>query len=78
MVGVNRWFGHYWRWYMFIHSFFGLVFTGLTIWLALRATLHLKKRIEVNGHSIGGFFMLFFILALTASGYITLFVARNK
>ena len=78
MVGVNRWFGHYWRWYMFIHSTLGLVFTYMTIWLAVRATLYLKARIEFNAHSIGGYFLLFFILFLTASGYVTMYFARNK
>ena len=78
LVGVNRWFGHYWRWYMFIHSFLGLFFTYMTIWLAIRATAYLKERIEVNMHSIGGFFMLGFVLFLTASGYVTLYNARYK
>lgn len=63
---------------MFIHSALGLVFTYMTIWLAVRATLYLKARIEFNVHSIGGFFLLFFILILTASGYVTMYFARNK
>jgi hypothetical protein len=78
LVGVNRWCGHWWRWYMFIHSTIGLALTYLTIWLAIRATVFLKKRIEVNAHSIGGFFLLGFILFLSASGYVTLYMARMK
>jgi type IV secretory pathway TrbL component len=63
---------------MFIHSFLGVFFTYMTIWLAIRATAYLKERIEVNMHSIGGFFMLGFVIFLSASGYVTLYNARYK
>ena len=42
MIGSARWWIHYFRISYIIHTGFGLVITGFTLWLGMRALIYLK------------------------------------
>ena len=78
MIGSARWWVHFYKISYIIHAGFGLIITGFTIWLALRAIFYLKiYRIDANTHAVLGIAMLFAIAFLTVSGIVTQY-RRNK
>lgn len=70
MVGVNRWMGHWWKSYIYIHAVIGIILLFFTCYLGKRAWVRVRHDISNPSywaHSIPGIIMtlLTFFIALT-------------
>jgi hypothetical protein len=61
-----------------VHGFFGLVTVGFTIWLGLRACIHLKaKEMHWDTHSVSGIAILASSLVPFFTGVVMTYMRKN-